>query len=311
MLTIFNVVLPVFAILALGYTAVRAKLFPTEGVRGLVSFVNNYATPCLLFQAMLSADFKTAFNPSIIVPFYIGALVSFVFGTIISIKVFKKRPGEGVASGFAATFTNTVLIGIPIVQRAFGQEAMPIVYSIIAFHSPCLITGAMIVMEFVRRDGRPLREVLPGAGKRIAQNPLLWGVAAGFICNIAGLKLPEPGTAFFTMMSQAVQPAALFGLGGALNEYKISESWLESSVMALFKLIIHPTIAYLIMIPILHVPMEFARYGILMAGMPTGINAYVFATFYNRGIGVSNSTILITTALSVLTSTFWLYVLSG
>ena len=75
MFAILNVVIPVFAIIALGYTAVRLRLYPTEGVRGLVAFVNNFATPCLLFQAMLTSDFGTAFNLSIIGPFYVGALL--------------------------------------------------------------------------------------------------------------------------------------------------------------------------------------------------------------------------------------------
>lgn len=309
MLAILNVVIPVFAIVALGYGAVRFKLYPTEGVKGLVTFVNNFATPCLLFEAMLTADFSTTFNPAIIVPFYIGALTSLTLGTIIAIKVFKDRPGEGVSSGFAAMFTNTVLIGIPIIARAYGQDAMPVVYSIIAFHAPCLITIGMLVMELMRRDGAPLSKVFVVAGLRIVQNPLLWGVGLGLIGNLLNVTLPEPGAAFVTMMSQAVLPAALFGVGGALNEYKISESWLQAAVMSSFKLVFHPLIAYVLMVHVLHVPLEFARYGVLLAAMPTGINAYIFATYYNRGVSVANSTILITTGLSIFTISAWLWIL--
>ena len=69
MLEILNVVIPVFAIIALGYVAVRLRLYPAVGVKGLVAFVNNFATPCLLFEAMLTSDFGSTFNWSIIVPF--------------------------------------------------------------------------------------------------------------------------------------------------------------------------------------------------------------------------------------------------
>ncbi|MEO6015121.1 MAG: AEC family transporter [Devosia sp.] len=309
MLQILNVVIPVFAIIALGYLAVRMRLYPADGVKGLVAFVNNFATPCLLFQAMLTSDFGSTFNFAIIVPFYVGSLTSLTLGSIIAIKWFKARPGEGVSSGFSAMFTNTVLIGIPIVQRAYGSDALPTVFSIIAFHAPMLITIGMLVMELVRRDGAPLHKSLAVASLRIIQNPLLWGVALGLIGNRLGIRLPEPGTAFFTMMSAAVLPAALFGLGGALNEYRVSESWLQASVMSLFKLIIHPTIAYVLMVPILHVPIDIARYGILLAAMPTGINAYVFATYYDRAINVATNTVLISTIGSVLTVTTWLYIL--
>ena len=60
MLQILNVVIPVFALMALGNLAVRFRLFPSEGVRGLVLFVNNFATPCLLFHSLLSSDLRSA-----------------------------------------------------------------------------------------------------------------------------------------------------------------------------------------------------------------------------------------------------------
>ena len=103
------------------------------------------------------------------------------------------------------------------------------------------------------------------------------------------------------MMSAAVLPAALFGLGGALNEYRISESWLQASIMSVFKLVIHPAIAYVLIVQILHVPWSIARYGMLLAAMPAGINVYVFATYYERGINVAANTILISTVSAVLT----------
>jgi malonate transporter len=44
--------------------------------------------------------------------------------------------------------------------------------------------------------------------------------------------------------------------------------------------------------------------------MPAGINAYVFATYYNRAVNVATNVVLISTVASVLTVSFWLYVLS-
>jgi len=309
MFDIFNVIIPVFAIIGVGYLAVRFRLFPSEGTKSLVAFVNNFATPCLLCQAMLTSDFSTTFNPLVIVPFYIGALFSLLCGALIARNVFKQRPGESVSSGFSAMFTNTVLIGIPVIQRAYGQLALPTVFSIIAFHAPMLITLGMLVMELVRRDGAPLGRTFIVAGLRIIQNPLLWGVVVGALGNRFGVKLPEPGTAFLTMMSAAVLPASLFGLGGALNEYRISESWAQASLMSVFKLIVHPAIVYVLTVLVLHVPIEFARYAVMLSAMPAGINAYVFATYYDRNVNVAANVVLISTVASIATITFWLLVL--
>jgi malonate transporter len=310
MLEILNVIIPVFAILALGYLAVRFELYPAEGVRGLVAFVNNFLTPCLLFQSMLHADFSTAFNWHVIIPFYAGSLFSFVAGAIIAARFFKNRPGESVSSGFSAMFTNTVLIGIPILQRAYGDAALQVAFSIIAFHASVLITIGMLTMELVRRDGAPLHQALGVAAIRIASNPLLWGVTLGVIANLLDMTLLEPVEAFFTMMSAAVVPVALFGLGGALNEYRLADNWSQALAMSILKLIVQPLIAWVLMVPVFHVSHDVARYGVLLAAMPAGINAYVFATYYNRGVNVATNTILISTVASVLTVSAWLYVLN-
>jgi predicted permease len=310
MFSIVNVVAPVFALMAFGFLAVRFKLFPAEGIKALIAFVNNFATPCLLFQSIVSVDFRSAFNLAIIGPFYFGALFSLLVGSIIAVKLFKNRPGEGVSSGFSAMFTNTILVGLPIITRAYGEGALPVTFSIIGLHGAILLTVGMLTMELVRRDGAPLGATLVAAGRRIVSNPLIWGIATGITGNLIGLQLAEPIDAFLTMMASAVVPAALFGIGGALNEYKLGENWSQALAMSILKLIIHPTIAYVLMVPILHVDMEIARYGILLAAMPSGINAYVFATYYNRGVNVAANTILITTVGSAITVSVWLYLLS-
>lgn len=310
MLTVLNVVSPVFMLVAVGFLAVRYKLYPATGVGGLISFVNNFATPCLLFRAMLSVDFQTAFNVNIIGSFYIGALVVFVVAIVVSRVVFTNSPGEAVASGFAAMFTNCVLLGIPIIQRAYGDEAMAVVYSILGLHAPSLITLAIVVMELSRRGGDSLSSALKKAGKRAVTNPLLIGISLGLLGNVIGLELIEPVDAFTRMMAQAVLPVALFGLGGALNSYRIRDNWGQALTMSSLGLLLHPAIAWTIMVPILKVDHDIARYAVVLAAMPAGINVYVFATSYNRSVDVASNTILIGTALSVLSVSMWLYLMS-
>ncbi len=310
MLAILTVIAPIFALMAFGYGAVRFRLFPAEGIKSLIAFVNNFATPCLLFHSLLTSDLRSAFNLAIIGPFYIGALICFVLGIVIAVKLFGNRPGEGVSVGFSGTFTNTVLVGLPIMTRAYGPESLPVTLSIIGLHGAILLTVGMVTMELVRRDGQPLGKTLVVAARRVLSNPLIWGIIAGMIGYFSGLQLIEPAEAFFVMMSSAVVPAALFGIGGALHEYKLSENWKQALVASLIKLIVHPALAYVLMIWVLHVPMDIARYGILLSAMPAGVNVYVFATYYNRAASVAANTILIATVASAATISAWLWVLS-
>jgi len=310
MITVLSVVAPVFAIVALGYVAVRTRLYPAEGIKGLIAFVNNFATPCLLFRAMLNVEFAETFTLRLMGPFYVAGLAVFVAGIVISRRLYARRPGEAVAAGMAAMFTNTVLLGIPIIQRAYGEAAMPLVFTIVGTHAAILMTTALLTMEFTRRDGVPIGQAVLGAGRRLGSNPLLIGIALGLVGNLAGISLAEPVDAFTVMMSAAIVPVALFGMGGALNDYRLADNWSQALVMSLLKIVGQPLIVWVIMIPVLGVPLETARYLILLAAMPSGINVYIFATLYGRAVDVAANTILISTVLSVLTVTGWLYVLA-
>lgn len=310
MLSILAVIAPIFALIALGYSAVRFRWYPASGVQALIGFVNNFATPCLLLYSIGTSDFRAAFNIGIIGPYYIGAFACFAIGIVIARRGFGNRPGESISVGFSSTFTNTVLVGLPIMSRAYGDGALPVVLSIIGLHGAILLSLGMVTMELTRRDGQPLGPTLILAIRRVGANPLIWGIVGGITLSLSGVELIEPAAAFFRMLGQAVVPAALFGIGGALNEFKLSENWKQALVAALIKLIIHPAIAYGLMIFVFHVPMDIARYGILLSAMPAGINIYVFATFYDRGVSVAANTILISTVLSAITISGWLYLLT-
>lgn len=309
MLSVLNVVAPVFALIGIGYLAVRLKFYPAGGVQGLIVYVNSLATPCLLFRAMIEVDLGAAFNVAVIGPFYIGAFAVLAIGSLVARWVFRRPPGEAVSVGFSATFTNTVLVGIPVMHRAYGDTAMPIVYSIIGLHAPVLLTVGMLVMELARRDGGRVSAALWQGVTKAVTNPILIGIAAGLAGNFAGLELGGVVDEVTLLLASTVMPVALFGLGGALNEYRLADTWGQALTMAAFQLILHPLIAWVLMVPVLGVDPEIARYGVLLAAMPAGINIYIFATYYNRAVDVAANTILLTTTLSVVTITGWLLVL--
>lgn len=309
MLFVLSVVAPVFVLVALGYSAVRFGLYPHSGVGGLLAFVNNFAAPCLLFRAVYSVDFAATFQATTIVPYYFSALVCGGLGIASARLWFRRRPGESVSSGFSALFSNTVLVGIPVVERAYGQAALITAFTIIAIHAAILFTVGMITMEVARRDGAPWPQTLRRAARAIGTNPILIGVFLGLVGNLSGIEMPELVDATTALIALAVVPAALFGLGGTLTEYRIVENWPEALVISSIKLLVHPALTWVLMVPVLNVPIEVTRVAVLLAAMPAGINSYVFATYYDRGTEMAANTVLMTTVASFLTISAWLWVL--
>lgn len=311
MFTVLNVIGPVFLLVAIGYMSVRLRLYPEAGIGGLISFVNNFATPCLLFQAMLSVDFAKTFNAQYLLSFYVGALVCFALSYMIARVFFKRRPGESASVGFSSFYTNTVLLGLPIIQRAYGDDALPLLYAIIGFHAPLLMSFGTIVMELARRDGEALATAIPKALFRVVRNPLLIGIALGISLNLSGFELPVLLDDVTKMMSRAVLPAALFGLGGALVQYKLRESWGQAFVASMFKLVLHPIIALTLSHYVFELQWELVRVAVLTAAVPAGLNVYIVASLYNRAVDVAANTVLQSTVLGVFSISAWLLILEA
>lgn len=309
MIGLLQIVLPVFLIIGAGYMAVRAKLFQDSAVDGLMVFTQGFAIPCLLFAGIARLDLAAQFDWRLLVSFYSGAALCFLLGIIGSRVIFKRRPGEAVAIGFGALFSNSVLLGLPIMERAYGIEALAFNFAIIAIHAPfCYLLG-ITAMEISRADGRGVADTARAVAKAMFRNSLMIGLACGFIVNLSGVTLPEWIWAAVDMMVRAALPAALFGLGGVLTRYAIRVQVPQVAMIAVLSLLVHPAIAYGMTVHVFALPIEFVRAAVITAAMAPGINTYVFANMYGRAKDVAAATVLLATGVSVLSVSMWLWVL--
>jgi malonate transporter len=308
---VFVVVLPVFLVIAGGYAATRSGLFSSSAVDGLMVFTQSFAIPCLLFRALVDLDLGAVFDPRLLVSFYTGAVTGFVLGILGARRLFGRRPGEAVAIGFGALFSNSVLLGLPIMERAYGADALAPTFAIISIHAPfCYLVG-ITTMEFARADGRGLADTMRAVARAMFRNALMIGLMLGFVVNLGDIPLPGPLRAGLDMMADAALPAALFGLGGVLTRYAIRASLAEAGMIAALSLLLHPAIALLLSAGVFGLSEGFVRSAVVTAAMAPGVNSYVFASLYGRGQAQAASTILLATGISVLTVSGWLAVLGG
>ncbi|MFT3973431.1 MAG: AEC family transporter [Amaricoccus sp.] len=305
------VVLPVFLVIAAGYAATRSGFFSSAAVDGLMVFTQSFAIPCLLFRALVDLNLGEVFNPRLLTSFYVGAVTCFALGILGARVLFRRRPGEAVAVGFSALFSNSVLLGLPIMQHAYGPDSLSPSFAIISIHAPFCYFVGITVMEFARADGRGFASTLHAVLRAMFRSGLMIGLALGFAVNLSGLGLPTPLRAALDMMADAALPAALFGLGGVMTRYAIHANLGESVMIAVLSLGLHPAIAYTLSHLVFDLPPEFVRAAVMTAAMAPGVNTYVFASLYNRAQAQAASSIVLCTGLLVLTAAFWLTVLGG
>ncbi len=305
---LLNVILPVFIVIGAGYLAVWKGPFTDGGVDGLMSFTQTFAIPCLLFRAIADLDLKAGFDLAMLGSFYLGATVCFCLG-IFGARILFKRPWEdSVAIGFVCLFSNSVLIGLPITERAYGADALTGNFAIVALHAPFCYGLGVTVMEVVKNKGGGALRTLGNVARSMARNALVIGIVLGFVVNITGIMVPGVLMTAVDMLVMAALPAALFGLGGVLYRYRPEGDAFTIAFICAVSLIIHPVIV-LSAGSVTGLSTEAFRSAVLTSAMAPGINTYLFANMYGVAKRVAASSVLIGTATSILTVWMWLLIL--
>jgi malonate transporter and related proteins len=305
------IVMPVFLVVGAGYGGARAGYLRPELSDYLNAYTVRVAVPCLLFKAMSGVDFHAAFNGFMLTSFYVGSFASFIIAIVLARTVWRRRPGESVTVGFSAMFSNTVMIGVPIIERAYGGTVLAPAFGIIALHAPLLYIVGVTTMELSRRDGRPPGETALRALRTIFANPLMIAIIAGLAFNLLDTALPAPVQAALDMLAASAIPVALVGIGCAMARFQIKSEIMESLMVSALSLLLHPLIAFSLAYGLFRLPPDLVRAAVVLAAMPPGVNGYIFAKLYERATALAASAILVATTLSILTITVWLLVLNA
>jgi len=309
MQALIEVILPVFLVLAAGYVAVWTGYLSEQVVDGLMKFAQNFAVPCLLFAALARLDLGDNFKPPLLVAFYVGALSGFLIGFLGARLVFQRPLADSVAIGFGGLFSNSVLLGLPITERAFGADALDANYAIIAMHAPFCYAVGIFAMELVRARGAGLRAVPGRIFKAMFRNALVIGLALGFIVNITNAPLPTPFWDAVDLIVMAALPTAIFGLGGVLVRYRPEGDLRVVAMVCGLSLVVHPALTFGLA-QAFDLSQAATRSAVMTAAMAPGLNTFLFASQYGVAMRVAATTVLVATLLSVITIWVWLQILA-
>lgn len=307
---LLDVILPVFVVIGAGWAMAKWGGYGEHAVDTLMRFSQGIAVPCLLFTQIAHLDLKTSFEPGLIISFYAGAFLCFATGFLGAWKLFGRPLEEAVTTGFACMFSNSLLLGLSITERAYGEAALAGNYAIIAMHSPLFYAFGITLMEMVKSHGKGLhpavltRQVV----KAIFSQSLVIAISLGFLINVSGFPLPAAVGEAADMLGKAGLPAALFGLGGVLYRYRPEGDKGLIALIVLVSLVLHPVATYGLGL-LLQVNVPGLRSAVVTAAMPPGANAYLFAHLYAVGRRANASAVLIATALSLFTAWLWLQIL--
>jgi predicted permease len=326
---IIATIFPVFAIALTGYLTTQFGVFKESDIKGLSRFVFNLAIPILLFNSLSNLDLPTNINWQFFLSYYL--VVFFIYGLTVGIgrSQFSLTARQQGVYGMGATQSNLVLVGIPIITVGLGERALLPLFTIISIHSATIFFIATIVTERGQdpsQNGHSIGRRLLAAGLRtlrsLARNPIIIGLVLGLTFNRLPPILPEMVTDTLQIFGRASLPCALFVLGASLSIFRASAAKTESepasksngrnnlaaetAVLVGFKLLLHPLLVYLLAFHLFTIDPLWATVAVMAAGMPIGINAYMFAEKYQECLQVVGTAVLLSTLLAAATQTMLL-----
>lgn len=311
MQALIEVILPVFLVIGFGYVAVWAKWVSDELCDMVMKFAQTIAVPSLLFVGIARMDLGTSFQMPLLVSFYAGAFAAGGFCFCVARFGFKRDLPDCVAIGFTGIFSNAMLLGVPITERAYGADALAWNFAIISIHAPIFFAIGVTLMEISKSRGMGLSSLRLARqiGGSLAKNPMVIGISLGWLVNIGHIPLPQPVWDAVFIINRAAIPTALFALGGILLRYRPEGDMRIIAWVVFATLLIHPSVTFILGRFAFDLETGPLRSAAMTAAMAPGVNAFVFANMYGVGKRIAASSVLIATVLSIGTIWVWLIML--
>jgi malonate transporter and related proteins len=301
-------VVPLFAVVFLGYVAGKARFLSEAGVRALVAFVFNFAMPPFLFRLMAETDLAKVAQWAFVGAYSLAALIMFMIGTTAGAALFRLRPAGLIIQGFGSAFANGVLLGLPLLLWLFGEQgAVP---ALLIITLDVILFGIVtLLLEVTGSRTAAAHRVVGQTIRAIAINPIIMATFFGILFGLSGVALPDVVDRTLGFIGQAAPPTALFALGATLSLRQVAGNLGPAGLMVAFKLVVHPLVVWLLVTQVIVLEPFWANAAVIFAAGPVGANVFIFAQHYEAGVEAASSAIVISTALAMLTISALLLIL--
>jgi hypothetical protein len=298
MLPIFLKTLPFIALIGLGWWAGRVRFFSPEATAYLTKFVFYFALSAMLFRFSANLSLAEIWDSRFAVAYLSGCIAVYVLA--LAVALWRRTTVEEAAvEAQCAIIGNTGFLGVPMLVVLMGQDAAASILLMLAIDLIVFSSVITIVMAIRRPDGRGTSPLgLAAAG--LVKNPMILSMSLGFAWSATGLPVPAPVNEFLAILGAAATPGALFAIGCSLAT-KTTERVQVALWLSFCKLVLHPLAVGVAAFGIFAVDEGRAGVMVAAAALPVAGNVYILAQHYGVAPQRVSASILISTAVSIVT----------
>ncbi len=300
MLAILLQTLPFFALIGIGYGAGRSGFFGPEATAHLTKFVFYFALSAMLFRFAANLSLTEILDWRFVWAYLSATLSIYLVATLVAI-LRKLSVAEAAVEAQVAVIGNVGFLGIPMLALLLGEAAVGPILLVLAVD--LIFFGSLIVILITgSRDGRMSLGIIRTVGLGLLRNPMIMSIGAGLFVSAFSMPIPVPVNEFLTLLGAAATPGALFAIGASLAS-KSAERLSIALWLSSCKLVLHPAAVAISALLVFQIDPYAAGVMIAAAALPVAGNVYMVAQHYGVAPTRVSASILISTAVSVLTVT--------
>jgi predicted permease len=298
---VLSSLLPVVFLIMVGFVAGRAKLVRQEAVRDLSNLVFLVLTQALLFRTMSSVHLEQLDMRPVFQYFVVAGGLFFVMLTVYG--------GDSRASvlALASIFSNTLMIGVPLIGLAYGESGQVLLFTLISLHALVLLTMATLVLELqvaheqASATGEP-RHMVKTVGlaiKNAVLHPVPLPILIGLIYAQTGLGMHPIVDKPLQLLGASFGPVALVLVGITLSQTPIGDNFRGALKISVVKTFVHPFLMAAVgyALGMRGLPLAVM---VVAAALPIGANVFLFSQRYQKEEDVVTAAVAVSTVFAMI-----------
>ena len=301
-----NASLPIFLLIILGKVLKTTKIINDEFTKTADRYVFRIALPALLFSDLTENNVGSAFD---------GKYVLFCFSvTIFSIAVlwgltekFMKNEEQKGAFIQGSYRSSAAILGLAFINNMYDSVGM----------APLMIIGCVplynifaVIILTLKGDNGGKKPNMKETFINVMKNPILLSILIALPFALLNLHFPSFVNKAIGSVANTATPLALISIGASFEGKKALKKMKPTLLASFIKLILLVGLFLPLAVFFGYRNQELMAL-LVMLGSPTTVSSYIMAkNTGNDGI-LTSSIIVLTTLLSSLTLTLWIFVLKS
>ncbi|WP_226571618.1 AEC family transporter [Mangrovibacter yixingensis] len=285
---------PLVFIMVLGWLSGKLGYTRREDASVLATVVIRFALPLHLFMGALKTDPDKIQNLPFMAVLVFGLMGSWLLALLISRFIFRHDIKTSAIQSLVCAFPDMAYFGAPVLAVLIGPEGFlgVLIGNLKGSESEAVSLGSMIATNLFKA----------------VRNPIVWIPILGVLLSLSGLKIPALLESPIEMMGKTAGGISLFALG--LLFYGERPSFNVHTLTNIsIKNLIQPAlmVAAGLAVGLSH---TFMQQVVIIGATPSAIAAGMFAIRSDTYVESASSSILLGTALGIVTEGIMIYLVS-